>query len=126
MYKARGFNINIYHRDIKFSINSLRQHIRQESLIICEKRKQITIIEISIQTTKQGAHCITPSVPYKRYTVLITSSLLECIIHSRNCFLHKCSIINRLGDNKILLGKLSYDFNMRITVRDHIPWYKQG
>ena len=37
MYKARGFNIDVFHRYNKFNLNVLRDHTRPESLNICEK-----------------------------------------------------------------------------------------
>ena len=48
MNKARGFNIDVFHGDKKFSLNTLREHTRQASLNIYEKGRHITIIERSI------------------------------------------------------------------------------
>ena len=45
MYKSRGFNIDVYHRDKKIDINDLREHISPASLDICEKGRHINIIE---------------------------------------------------------------------------------
>ena len=36
-YKARGFNINVYHRDNELNINSLREHIMPKVLNIFKK-----------------------------------------------------------------------------------------
>ena len=52
IYKARGFNIDVYHGDNELNINTLRQHIRPESLNICAQGRQIPIIKISIKTIK--------------------------------------------------------------------------
>ena len=66
MYRARGFNIDFFHGDNEFNLNGLREHIRPESLNICEEGQQIPIIEGSIQTIKQGSHFTKNSVTYKR------------------------------------------------------------
>ena len=113
MYKTRGFNIDAYHEYKEFTINDLRDHTRPASLNICEKGLKIAIIERSIQTINQGSCCTTHYVPYKRYTILMNISLVECIIHSSNYFLQKCSIRKRLGAQNKLLGKPNPDFNMK-------------
>ena len=105
MYKSRGLNIDVYHKYNEFNINDLREHIRPASLNICTKRRHINISEIFIQTINKGSHCTTHYVPYKSYTIVMTGSLVECIIHSRDSFPNKGSIRKRLGANKILLGK---------------------
>ena len=115
MYNTRGFSIDILHRNNKFNLNALREHIRPESLNICEKGKHITIIEKYMQTINQGVRCATHSVTYKRYTKLRTRSLVEFVIHSRNSFPQKFSISKRIGSSTILLGKSSTDFNTKIT-----------
>ena len=71
MYKAIGFNIDVYNRDNKFNLNSFRDHIRPESFNIFEKGQHIPIIKRSIQTIEQGYLCTTHYVPYKRYTSII-------------------------------------------------------
>ena len=38
MYKSIGFNIDVYHINNSFNINSLRDHIRPASLNIFSKR----------------------------------------------------------------------------------------
>ena len=48
-----------------------------------------------------------------RYTPLMTMSLVELIIHSRNAFPQKGSISRRLGSNTILLGDPIPNFNMK-------------
>ena len=121
MYKARGFNINVIHRYNTFNINYLIDHIRTVILNLCAKGQHIPSIESSIQTINQGSRCTTHSMPYNRYANLMTSYLVECIIHS---FPQKVSIINILGSNTILLGKPSPDFNMnRIFFASHTMVY---
>ena len=70
MYKARGFNMEGFHRDNEFKLNYLREHIRPKNFNICAKGLHISIIKSSIKIIKQGAYCNTHSVPYKRYTKL--------------------------------------------------------
>ena len=36
MYKAIGFNLDMFHIDNKFTLNDLREHIRTFSLSICK------------------------------------------------------------------------------------------
>ena len=86
MHKSIGFNINVYHRDNKFNINDLREHIRPSSLNLFEKGLHITINEISTTTINQVAHCTTHYITYKRYTRLMIIQLVECIRNSRNYF----------------------------------------
>ena len=113
MYKSRGFNVNVYHRENEFNINDLREHIRPESLNIYAQVQHIPIIEKFIQTTKQGVRCTTHYMIYKIYTRLITRSLVECIIHSENIFI-EIQHQKKLVANKILLGNKSPGFNMQI------------
>ena len=112
IYKSRGFNIDILYGDNEFNLNYLRDHIRPTRLNICAKGQYNLIIEGSIKTIRQGAHCTTHSVPYKRYTKVMKRSLVECIVHSK--FTQKGSTSKRLGSNTILLGKPSTDFNINI------------
>ena len=114
MYKEIGFNINVYHRYNKFKINSIRDQIRPASLNICAKLQHITIMEISIKTINQVGRCTIHSVTYNMYTRLMTRSLLEYIIHSRNSFPQKGSIRKILGGDIILLGNPNTDSNMNI------------
>ena len=111
MYKPRGFNIDLYHRDNKFNMNDLRYHIRQSILNICTKRLHIPILKRFVQTINKGARCTTHSVQYKSYTILMTRSLMGYIIHSRRSLPHKGSISKRLGANNILLGNPDTGFN---------------
>ena len=55
-------------------------------------------------------------MPYKSYTKLMTRSLVALIIHFRNLFLQKGSIIKRVGKNTILLINPNPDFNMKIII----------
>ena len=52
-------------------------------------------------------------MPYKKYMKLITRSLVEFIINSRNSFPKKGGISKRQGTNTILLVNPSPDFNMK-------------
>ena len=113
MYKSRGLNIDASRGDNGFSLIFLREHSRLAIVNICEKGWKIPIIKSYTQTIKQGAHCTTHSVRYKRYTELVTSSFVGCIFHSRNLFPQKGRISNILGSNTILLGNPSPDFNMK-------------
>ena len=86
MYKSRGFNINVYHGDNEFNINYLGENTRPSNLNIYAQGINIPTIKKSIQTINQGARCTTNSVPYKKYTRLMTISLVEFIINSRRSF----------------------------------------
>ena len=98
----------------KWKYNYFREYIRPSSLKICTKGRHNPIIERSIHTMKQGARCTAYYVPYKRYTRLVTISLVELMIHSRNYFTQKGRISKRLGSNTILLGIPNTGFNMMI------------
>ena len=63
MYKAGGLNMNVYHGDNELKINALKDNSRPESLKICSQGQHILIINIFIQTIKQGARFTTNSVP---------------------------------------------------------------
>ena len=85
-----------------------------ENLKIYAKGGHIPIIDRSVQTTNKGECCTKHYVTYNRNTKLVTRSLVEYIIHSRNSFPLKGSIRKRLGSNTILLGNPSPNFNMKI------------
>ena len=123
MYKARGFNIAVYNRNNKFNINAWKEHIRPENLNICAKWQHIPIIDRYIQNIKKVARCTIKSVPYKKCTRIMTISLEDCIIHSRNYFPQKVSISKRLGTNTILLGHLNPDLNMNIIFGSYAMFY---
>ena len=54
MYKARGLNMDVFHGGNEFNLNYLIENIRPSSLNICAKGQHITIINWSIQHTRQG------------------------------------------------------------------------
>ena len=82
MYKVIGFNIEFSNGNNEFNLNDLRDNIRSASLKSCAKGRHVPIIERSIKSIKKGLRYTTHSVPYKRYTNLMTRLLVECIIHS--------------------------------------------
>ena len=116
IYTSRGLNISILHGGSKFDNIYLREHIRIVSLNIFTLGCHIPTIKQSIQTTKKQACCNTHFGPYKSYTMLMIRSLLACIIHSRNYFSQKGSIIKWIGEYIILLGQPDPYFNINITI----------
>ena len=64
MYNVRGFNIDVLHRDNKFNLNALREHIRPESLNICAKGRHTPIIDRPIKKSRKesaATHILCPT-----------------------------------------------------------------
>ena len=88
MYTARGFDIRVYHVKINLTLIIYDNTSGPQVQKICAGGIHIPIIELSIKTINQGAHCTTNSMPYKRYINIMKISLVTYIVHSRNYF-HK-------------------------------------
>ena len=79
-------------------------------LHIYATKEHVGVIEGSIRTVKERCRCITHTVPFKRYTKLMTTSLVECATYWLNAFLSKNGITGNISPAGIVIGCSTPDY----------------
>ena len=116
MYERRGFSIEKYHGNNEFDMNDLRETIRPGILLICANEEHVHKIERSIRTIKERCRGTCHSVPYKRYTRLMTKSLVEGIVGLLNDFPSKDGVSQTMSPSMIVTGAQMPDYNIKKIV----------
>ena len=73
-------------------------------LHICAAGEHVGPIERSIQNIKERARCMTHAVPYKRYTKLMTRSMIQGVVHWLNCFPSKNGVSDTVSSSTLVEG----------------------
>ena len=110
-YNKRGFAINFIHADNEFNLQRLKSEIQPVCLEIYAPEEHVTDIERSVRTVKERCRCMTHSVPYTRYTHLMTTHLVEAATHWLNAFPKKIGIIAKISPSAIVTGQSPPDYN---------------
>lgn len=114
LYKKRGFQITDIHGDNEFNITSLKKMLAPiADLHLCAKGEHVPIIERSIRTVKERCRCGCHSLPYRRYTKLMTISLVEGMTTWLNAFAMPSGISSTMSPAAIVTGKNSPDMNLK-------------
>ena len=85
-HEQRGFDITDIHGDNEFNIQSLRNFLQPINLHIYAKEENVGFIENAIKTIKERSHFVCHITPYRKYTFLMTQSLIKGIIDMLNFF----------------------------------------
>jgi len=80
LYEARGFNIDVYHGDNEFDINSVKEHVKPAKMHICAKEEHIHVIKHSTRTVKERARCNCHALPYKCYPRIMVDYLVKYVV----------------------------------------------
>ena len=116
IYKKRGFSITKYHGDNEFDMNDLREMIRPGVLHICANEEHVYEVERSIRTIKERCRCACHSVPYRKYTRLMTKNLVEGIVGLLNDFPSKNGVSQTMSPSMIVTGAQMPDYNIKRIV----------
>ena len=110
LYQQRGFQIQDIHGNNEFDLDLLHESILPSKLHIYAAKEHVGVIEGSIRTVKERCRCITHTVPFKRYTKLMTTSLVECATYWLNAFLSKNGITGNISPAGIVIGCSTPDY----------------
>ena len=91
--------------------DDLRASISPINLEITGRDEHDGPIERSVRTVKERSRCVCHSVPYRWYTKLMISSMVENVVHWLNAFPFKIS--QTMGPSTIVLGKLAPDVSKK-------------
>ena len=108
-YKDRGFTITDYHGENEFE--HLHNFLAPVHLHTCAANDHIRDIERSIRKIKERVRCGSHSIPYKKFTKLITRSLVQDMITCLNMFPSKNGITSNIIPSAIILGSPNPDYN---------------
>ena len=86
-YEDRGFEIDLFHGDNAFS--PLMEQFGESRMHIVSKGEHVPNIERSIRTLKERCRCFTAGLPYSRYPKVLTKGLVDTVVASRTCSLHR-------------------------------------
>ena len=94
------------------------------NLEIYAPEEHIPNIERSVKTIKEKCRVITHSVPYNRYTKLMTIGLIENANHWLNAFPTSSRIVGKISPAQIVKGTPQPDYNhQRIPFGSHAMVY---
>lgn len=114
IYKKRGFKIANIHGDNEFDMQKLREHLRPATLHIHGKNKHVGVIERSIRSVKDRCRSVCHSLPFRRYTKLMTNSLVEYVVYWMNSFPARDGSSERISPAGIVLGRPSPNAKYRM------------
>ena len=113
MYRKRGFEINFIHGDNEFQLEDLETAISPSSLEIYAPEEHVPNIERSVRTVKEKCRALTHSVPYERYTKLMTVALIENATYWLNAFPNNSGIVGNISPSQIVQGHPAPDYNTK-------------
>ena len=110
-YQTRGFNVSDIFGDNEFDVPSLHDFFRPITIHSCAPEEHVPQIERQNRSTKEQLRTICHSLPYKRYTKLMTIHLAEYGNHWSNAFPSHTGVSTTLSPSNIIEGKRKPDFN---------------
>ena len=110
-YHSRGFTITDIFGDNEFDVASLHEFFRPITIHICAPEEHVPQIERQNRTTKERLRTICHSLPYKRYTKLMTIHLAEYANHWENAFPSPSGVSTTISPASIVEGRKKPDFN---------------
>ena len=111
MYTRRGFEVTTIHGDNEFNVRALIEAIRPALMQIYARNEHVGVIERSIRTLKERCRCICHSLPYKKFTKIMTTALLENVVSWLNTFPANDGISTTLSPSAIVVGRPNLDMN---------------
>ena len=117
LYETRGFNITDIHGDNEFDVKSLKEYLLPIVTHIYGRGEHVAVIERSNRTIKEKCRVICHSLPFKRYTKLMTLMLVEFVLHWLNAIPSTGSASNFIGPATIIEGSMKPYFKYK-----HLPF----
>ena len=111
VYHHRGFKIDAIHGDNEFDMDKLRESILPASLYIYGKDEHVPSVERSIRSIKERVRSICHSLPYHRYTKMMTNALVEYAVHWINAFPSPQGVSEHLSPTNIITGRPKPDLS---------------
>ena len=108
-YKDIGFAITDYHGNNEFE--HPRDFLSPAHLHTFAANEHIGDIERDIRTIMERVRCGCNSIPYKKFTKLMTRYLVQDMITCLNVFPSKNGISSDLSPAAIILGSPNLDYN---------------
>ena len=109
IYRKRGFQITNIHADNEFDLPQLHNHLRPSTLAIYGRDEHVGVIERSTRTIKERCRSICHTIPYTKYTKIMTYALVEHAVYWVNAFPTLHSI--QLSPASIVTGRPKPNFN---------------
>ena len=113
MYEKRGFQIDVVRADNEFDFNEVKSSFPNSTWEICAKGEHVPIIERAIRSVKDRCRPMCHSIPFTRYTKLMTVHLVLSAIKWINSFPAKNMDNAILSPSNILEGKGDIDLNIK-------------
>ena len=103
-YKGRGFNITLLFGDNEFDHDKIREEMSGIVFDICAANEHIPVVERAIRTVKDKTRCMCKSVPFGKYTNLMTTHVVRSAVNWINRFPSKGGLSETLSPAKIIDG----------------------
>ena len=112
-HEARGFEITDIHGDNEFDIQSLKDSLQPTIFHIYARGEHVGFIENAVKTIKERARSTCHSTPYRRYTKLMTQSLIAGVIDIINFFPSKNAVSDTMSPAMLVEGKQKMDLSKK-------------
>ena len=112
-YQSRGFDISDIHADNKFSSKKLEEEILPTILHVYAKEEHVGFIENAIKTVKERVRTMCHAVPYRKFTKLMTKSVVEGAVDLLNAFPSKNSVSDVISPSAIIQGRDKIDLSRK-------------
>ena len=113
VYFSRGFVITDMYADGEFNFDSIKHGILPVALNICAAGEHVPKIERAIRSIKERCRSICHSLPYTKFTQLMTKSLVFRAVQGMNACPNDQAVSTTMSPSGIVEGKLNPDFNRR-------------
>ena len=91
-YSGRLFNITDYHADNEFDKAAIKYFLVPKILHVYGRNEHVGPIERSVRTIKESLRSTCHSLPFKRFTRLMTKNIVEVLVEILNSFPKKNGI----------------------------------
>jgi hypothetical protein len=116
LYSTRGFHIDNIHADNEFNIPALHDALLPTNFRIYATGEHVGAIERSVRTVKERCRSICHTLPYRKFTKLMTIRLIDTAIFWLNAFPSKNGVSDFLSPSSIVQGHNKPDFNHKTIV----------
>ena len=112
-YTKRGYIISSVHGDNEYYHEDIKEVFSDSDINICAKDEHVPGIERAVRTVKDRVRSLCHSVPYKRFTKLMTIHVVLTEVKWINVFPFKTGVSNTLSPETLLDGKEQPDLSIK-------------
>ena len=113
-YENRGFRIKVIYADNEFDHDVIKSVLPGATFDVCAAGEHVPAIERCVRTVKDRCRCMCHSVPFRRYTKIITIHLIATCTKWLNCFSSEGGISQSMSPARILKVFDSPDLKTKI------------